>query len=730
MNISKLSVFFPAFNEEKNISSTVNKAVEVLKGLDLKDFEVIIVDDGSKDKTAEEVLNLSKKDKRIRLVRHELNKGYGQVLKTGFKEAKFEWVAFSDSDGQFDFSDITKLIEKSDQAEFILGYRIKRADPFIRRVYTFGWKMIARILFGLRVRDYSCGFKLIKKQAFESCLPLESEEKVTQIELLVKAMKEEYRFAEVGVNHYPRRFGNPTGANIKVVLKSLVDIIKLWWKLKDQKPLFFLLLLVLILAATLRFYRLDEYMTFLGDEGRDALVVKGILENFDIPLLGPPTSVGNIYLGPLYYYMMVLPMAIFWLNPIAAAGMVAFIGVATVWLIYYLAKLWFGKEAGLVASFLYAISPITIIYSRSSWNPNPTPFFTLLTILGLYKAHTTSNYRWLLLTGVAAAFAVQMHYLALILLPILGIVWVYELLFKKTRHIQKTFLRQSILSLLLFLLLMSPLFLFDIRHDFLNTRAMADLFLRQESITVDSGNIFLKGLSIFVDNLNGRYLSLDSSLTRQGISALLLFALTIGFGLSLLKKETSWPYIMLSTWLIVGFLGLTLYRGEIYDHYLGFINPLPFLLIGSLAGILFNNLKLKLLTTILILPLVFSLAWVNLEKNPLKNNPSNQLKRTQEVAKFIINSSQGEPLNFALISQNNYDAAYQFYLGVYGNRPKNISFELTEQLFVVCEDQICRVINNSKFEIAAFGWGKIIDEREIAGVKVYKLIHNPSGKPG
>src|SRR3989344_5873956 len=205
-------------------------------------------------------------------------------------------------------------------------------------------------------------------------------------ELAIKAKKYGFKVGQVGVNHHSRLSGKPTGANIKVIIKSFIDLFRLWWKLKKNKIFFVLFLGVLALAAFLRFYRLSEYMTFLGDEGRDTIVIKKILVDHHFPLIGPPTSVGNIYLGPLYYYMMAIPMAIFYLNPVAAAGMNAFLGVLTVALIYYLGKTWFNRQAGLIAAYLYAISPVTIIYSRSSWNPNPTPFFALIAILGFYKA--------------------------------------------------------------------------------------------------------------------------------------------------------------------------------------------------------------------------------------------------------------------------------------------------------------------------------------------------------
>ncbi|MBI2600829.1 glycosyltransferase [Candidatus Daviesbacteria bacterium] len=729
MAVNHLSVFFPAYNEEKNILSTVTKAVEVLKKLNLKDFEVIVVDDGSKDNTAQVVYELSKKDKRIRLIAHQTNKGYGHALKTGFSQARFEWVAFSDSDGQFDFSDITKLLEESDSADFVLGYRIKRADPFLRKLFTFGWKTIAGVLFGLKVIDYSCGFKLIKKQAFESCLPLESEEKVTQIELLVKAMKKGYHFAEVGVNHYSRKFGNPTGANIKVVLKSLLDILKLWWNLEDKKPLFLTLLAILLLAAFLRFYRLNEYMTFLGDEGRDMLIMKKILVELDLPLIGPSTSVGNIYLGPLYYYMMAIPSFLFWMNPTASAGMNALIGVLTVYLIYYLAKIWFGRISALTVAFLYAISPIAIIYSRSSWNPNPAPLFTLLGILGFFNAHTTRNFKWLILTGVSFAAAAQMHYLALILIPIAGVIWATEALNRKSS--KKSFWLGTILGIISYLALMTPLVVFDLKHNFLNFRAMKELFVVSDAIKAESAVNFGKFFDLVTQKLVNRYIVAGNETLTFVLLFMILVPIIWMFVKALKQKSLDWPNFILGVWLIVGLIGLTFYQKSIYDHYLGFISPAAYLLVASFISmylVKFKNAN-KLVKSVPLIVLIIMLALVNFQKSPLKDVPNNQLKRTQEIAKYIIKQSENRPFNFALLAERNYDSAYQFYLWIYGHRPKQVPFDITDQLFVVCEDSVCDPVYSPKYEIAGYGWSKVDEVKEVSGVKVYKLSPNPSGKP-
>ncbi len=707
--LKSLSVFFPAYNEAKNIEKTIKDAVKVLEELKLE-YEIIVVDDGSSDNTAEVVEKLGKSNDKIRVIRHKKNLGYGSALKTGFREAKYPWVAFTDSDGQFDFSEISKLLQKSDEAGVILGYRLNRADPLLRKIFTFGWSSLANVLLQLHTKDYSCGFKLIKKEVFEKVQPLVGEEKVTQIELLVKAKRLGYKFAEVGVHHYPRIYGTPTGAKLSVVIKSILDLLKLWWEIKEGKKVFICVAGILCLAAFLRFYRLSDYMTFLGDEGRDAIIVKELLVNHNLPFIGPPTSVGNIYLGPLYYYMMAASMGIFWLNPVAAAGMVAAIGVLIVGLIYFLGKAWFGKTAGLISAFLYAISPVTITYSKSSWNPNPVPFFALVGTWGFYKVHTSKNFLWLILVGVSAGAALNMHYLALILVPVFGVMWIYTLL---TGRDLKNFWIGTLLGVISFWLVMLPLVLFDFKHNFLNYRAITALFSGGASLGFNPVETFSRIPGIYFHDLVGRYMTGENLILATLVGLLILVPL---------KNIKRWPNLFLAVWLIVGLLGLSLYKSNIYDHYLGFLNPVPYLLLGA-SFTYFKRIKIGWIILIIIL------AWINFSKSPILNRPNYQLERTQGIAKFIINESSNRPFNFALIAKNNYDSAYQYYLDLYGYKPQMVPFEVADQLFVVCEEQECDPTHHSKYEIVGFGWSKVESEKEVLGVKIYKLVHNPQGKP-
>lgn len=500
--------------------------------------------------------------------------------------------------------------------------------------------------------------------------------------------------------------------------------------IKNNQREFFLLCLLLLFSAFLRFYRLPEYMTFLGDEGRDALVIKELLVNHHYPFIGPPTSIGNIYLGPLYYYMMALPMTIFWLNPAAAAYQVAVIGVLTIALIYYLSRVWFGTLAAFLAAFLYAISPVTIVYSRSSWNPNPAPFFALLSVFGLFKSHRSGNFLWFILSGAALAFAVQMHYLALILLPVFAALWLYEFsLWYRGKLERKHFYTGTIGAILAFLALMSPLAIFDIRHNFMNYRAMLEFFTnRQTTVNINPFNTVERVYPIYNHDLISRYFSIENPYFNIIISVAVLLPLIFGLYLKFKKHQLmKWSYLMLGIWLFGAVAGLALYKQNIYDHYLGFVNPVPFILLGALTSLslLIKQLETRRMVFVVLFFLFTGLIVSSLSKNPLLTPPNSQLKKTQDISRFVISKTANKPFNFALLSKNNYDSAYQFYLDFYGYKPMQVPFNITEQLFVVCEDAVCEPLNNPKYEIAGFGWAKIDWQEDVNGVKVFKLSHNP-----
>lgn len=232
--ISKLSVFFPTYNEEANIESTVKKAKASLEKL-VTTWEIIVVNDGSKDNTQAIVEKLSKKDKRIRIITHSPNRGYGGALQSGLYNSKYPWIAFTDSDGQFDFSEIDRFIAKQEEtnADLVIGYYKKRQVSFSKILTSKMWELVVFILFGLHVRDIDCGFKLISKKVIEEIPHLESERGAfISSELLIKSRKSGFKIVEIPVTHYPRTAGSGTGRNIDVIIKSFVDLFRLWRKLR------------------------------------------------------------------------------------------------------------------------------------------------------------------------------------------------------------------------------------------------------------------------------------------------------------------------------------------------------------------------------------------------------------------------------------------------------------------------------------------------------------------
>ncbi len=484
---------------------------------------------------------------------------------------------------------------------------------------------------------------------------------------------------------------------------------------------------LIVIAAFLRLFKIDQYMTFLGDEGRDALIIKDLLVNGNIPFIGAPSSVGTIYLGPLYYYMMALSMAVWWLNPIAAAVMVALLGTACVYLIYYLTKEWFGFTSGIIAAGLYAISSVPIIYARSSWNPNPVPFFVLLAFLGIHKSFQKGNYRWLFLTGASLSALFQMHYLSLIIFPAVGFLWLVQY-----RHIRKSvsevkkFLLSTFGAVILALLILLPWLLFDFKHNFLNIRGIIHLFTASESaVSVSFLSLLQKPAPIFYQSLINRYLTGEQVFLALFVS--LLMILFLGWGLYKKRGKARWPFMILSAWLVSGLVMLTLYHNQIYDHYINSLSPIPFIIFGAFfASEAFAlNTPFRFIKNIVLTVVLIIIVALNIQHNPLNVVPNRQLQKTQEIAKFIITKSENKPFNFALIARSNYDSAYQYYLDIYGHKAKQVPFEVTDQLFVVCEDNPCAPVGNSKYEIAAFGWTKEAEHYTLEGVQIYKLIPHP-----
>lgn len=230
--VPALSYFFPAHNEEGNLRGLVEEALTTLPAL-AETFEVIIVDDGSSDATPALADELAAADSRVRVVHHERNRGYGAALRSGFGSARHDLIAFTDGDRQFRVADLGRLISRfqADGPDVVVGFRIRRADPLVRTLYARAYRLANRIFFGLRVTDVDCACKLFRRDALAG-IGVESEGAFFSAELLIKLRASGRQVVEVGVPHYPRTVGSPTGARPAVVLRAMRDFwllrIRMW----------------------------------------------------------------------------------------------------------------------------------------------------------------------------------------------------------------------------------------------------------------------------------------------------------------------------------------------------------------------------------------------------------------------------------------------------------------------------------------------------------------------
>src|SRR3989338_130107 len=232
--LPELSIFFPFWNEEKNIENVIRPAIEVAEQVAQK-WEIIMVDDGSSDGTLKKAQELVHKNKNLRVVSHIPNRGYGSALKEGFLNASYKYVVFTDGDGQFDFSEVTKFTDYIDEFDMVIGFRKKRKDNYIRHLLMQMLRVWDYVFFRFYFKDIDCGFKMFTRKAVESITPLRSEGAMITTEILAKAKKKKLTIKEVEVSHYSRKFGDQSGGNVAVVVRAVLESFILWWDLKNGR---------------------------------------------------------------------------------------------------------------------------------------------------------------------------------------------------------------------------------------------------------------------------------------------------------------------------------------------------------------------------------------------------------------------------------------------------------------------------------------------------------------
>lgn len=482
-------------------------------------------------------------------------------------------------------------------------------------------------------------------------------------------------------------------------------------------------------------------MTFLGDEGRDVLVAYNILHGH-LTLLGPTASVGGFFFGPVYYYFMAPFLWLFNYDPVGPAVMVALFGIATVWLVYKIGKEFFNVWVGLIAALFYAIAPVIILYSRASWNPNPVPFFTLLTLYTAYKGLEKKKNLWVFASGLLLGIAVELHFIAAIVGVVVAAfflaVFLLEEKSKKILFLVKRYLWLGFGFFIGWL----PYLGFEVRHGFPNTIAIYKFVFESGKVTENSntfvaiGNAFFRLFArVLTDFPSADLLHNYSSLTINlwVISTILIGLVSIGVFLFQLvqafkKKEKTLIYLLLLLWLVLGIGIFGFYKKSVYDYYFGFLFALPMFLSANLIVFLFRkDFIWKAVAGVLFIG-IFA---INIQGIPFRYPGNNQLNQAETIAKIVMDHTGGRPFNFALITGGNSDHAYRYFFTIWGHPPVTIEnaqidpkrMSVTNQLLVVCETLPCQPLGNSLWEIAGFGRAQIAGEWNVSVVQVYKLVH-------
>lgn len=495
---------------------------------------------------------------------------------------------------------------------------------------------------------------------------------------------------------------------------------KIFKWIKENKQEFLLLLLILFIGAFFRLYQIRGHATFLGDEGRDAIIIKRMIVDHKFTLLGPTISFGNLYLGPVYYYFMIIPLWLTGLDPVGPAMMVGLFGLTTIFLVWLTGKEFFGSKVGLIASLLYAVSPLVITHTRSSWNPNPMPFFSLLAIYGLYKAVKDKEGKWLALVGACLGVAIQLHYIAFVL--IISVILML-IIFRP-----KIYFRWYLVGILAFLVAVSPQLLFEIRHNFVNLRAMINLALKKGEF-VESAGIGLEKFMplslynrLFVSLIATKEIVLGTIIALIcGVTALLAF-------LKEKKAKIHNPgLLIILLWIFLGVFGIPLYQGKIHDHYLGFLFPAPFLLFGFTVNYLFRQRRAWM--KIVVFLVIAFLAVLNLSKTNVLSNigPNYQIDRVKVVAKTIAEDVGNRKFNIAMVSATKdfFGYNYRYFLELFGKTPEPYdNFSNIDVLYVIEEEKWVSPEELGLWEIGTFGPATVSPPwRFDFQVVVYRLDH-------
>lgn len=447
-----------------------------------------------------------------------------------------------------------------------------------------------------------------------------------------------------------------------------------------------------ILGLVLRVWNLPNNVMFLGDQGRDASIVASIFQERDLVFIGPVTSVGNMYLGPLYYYFMLPWLMLSYPSPLGPAYAVAIVNSIAIFLTYWWGRKWVGTKSALLASFLLAITATFVYHSRFSWNPNIAPILTLIVLQGLYKARNSSVWYWIM-AWLGAGALIQLHYVNLLILPVMGLVFLFDLknVFGSVSKVKNLFL-SNVTGAIAFTAMFLPLFAFDLKNKWLNAMAFKKILIGEDTF-VDQSSSWLAKIVQTLAETHGRSMHLLFEVTygqfREFNTLALILALTFItlFVWHNRKNTQSRGFYILILTFALSISGLATYEHTVFDHYLAFLFPVSALLLGL---VLYQLSRLfGLVGKMLVVAAIIGIFLVNSQMWPLQTAGWNikDMKRTSERVAAIVPEGNNYSLLMVSSSKDLYAQNYRYFLETLGKAP--VSPELhhtTDKLIIINED--------------------------------------------
>lgn len=419
-------------------------------------------------------------------------------------------------------------------------------------------------------------------------------------------------------------------------------------------------------------------MEFLGDQGRDVIIIKDFWQNGNLFFIGPQTSIGNMYLGPWFYYLISPALLISNFNPIGPAIFIALLNILTIYMLFFVGNKWFSKSVGLISAFLFAISPVVIKYSNFIWNPNIMPLFSLLFVYFFFESFNSKKFHYFIYASLAFVMVINSHYLGLALLPFVGIYWLYSLISfqRKKSKFLKPFLLNTFFAFIVFGLSLTPQILFDIKHNGQNIKALTTFFTQRETTVNLKPYKAIPIVPLLFDQINTRLLAGKNETVGIIITVLLSLGTLVLIFKSNKQKFNFWVIL---GWYLSGIIALALYKQHIYDHYFAFLFPVTFLFIA----ILINKFK------VIGIPILILLTIFSLNENPFHYSPNHQLQHSRNLANSInqnLSQNDGKFNITMLASYNDFRAQAPRYFINPTNLLSQEDYSSAKTLFIILDD--------------------------------------------